>query len=64
MPDTLTVQMLQDLREHFPQDFPGAMAKIEKWKLVLAEVEGYAKIARDHPDGWAHLAGMMGEGKE
>jgi hypothetical protein len=67
--DDVGLIMFQELIENHRDDYEGAVVKIEEWRGLINILEKFVEIAKEHPDGWDHVLGMMearfsGEGEE
>lgn len=57
--EDIGVLMFQELIEHHRDDYEGAVVKIEEWRGLINILEKFVEIAKQHPDGWEHVLGLM-----
>ncbi len=57
--DPVADLMFEVLMGKHRNDFDGAVVKIEEWRGLINVLEKLLEVARNHPDGWDHVARMF-----
>ena len=57
--DPIADMMFEELMGKRRDDFDGAQVKLVEWRGLIDVLEKLLEVAREHPDGWQHVAKMF-----